>query len=151
MSPPLLTDEQLAFLESLEKSGVEYMIMGMSAALLHGVFGTTQDIDLWVGPHQTDSLQKACRRVGGVYVWRANPPVVSGPGLDDFDLVWSPHGLRDFATELSGSENVEIAPGIVVKVLPLDRVIASKRAANRLKDRAQLPLLRDALKVLRGV
>lgn len=63
-------------------------------------------------------------------------------------IVWSPDGLESFDVEISRSVDVEIAPGLVVKVLPLDRVIASKRAANRKKDRAQLPVLRDALKIL---
>jgi len=149
VSTPLLTDEQLAFLRALETSGVSYMVVGMSAAILHGVPGTTMDIDLWVDQGQTSKLSEACRTVGGVYAWRANPPVVSGPGLDDFDLVWRPDGLESFGAELARSVGVELAPEIVVRVLPLDRVIASKRAANRMKDRAQLPILRDALKILR--
>lgn len=35
-----------------------------------------------------------------------------------------------------------------VPVLPLDRIIASKRAAGRAKDLAILPALEDALRVL---
>lgn len=149
MSQPLLTGEQLAFLASLAESGVSYVVVGMGAAILQGVPGTTQNIDLWVGTDQTNELSEACRRVGGVYVWRGNPPVVSGPGLDDFDLVWEPDGLKTFGEELAKSEEVELAPGLAVPVLPLDRVIASKRAANRPKDRAQLPTLRDTLALLR--
>ena len=34
-------------------------------------------------------------------------------------------------------------------VLPLERIIASKRATDRPKDRAILPVLEDALRVLR--
>lgn len=149
MSRPLLTDEQLAFLASLEKHQVAYLVAGMSAAILQGVPGTTQDIDLWIGPGQTDALAAACRSVGGVYVWRGNPPVISGPGLEDFDLVWNPQGLKTFHEESESYEAVELAPGLVVPVLPLDRVIASKKTANRPKDRAQLPTLRDALALLK--
>jgi hypothetical protein len=36
-----------------------------------------------------------------------------------------------------------------VKVLPLDRVIVSKRAAKRPKDAAQLPMLEATLAALR--
>jgi hypothetical protein len=146
---PLLTDEQLTFLASLEESKVSYIVVGMSAALLQGVPGSTQDIDLWVKRGQTGALSEACRRVGGVYVWRGNPPVISGPGLDDFDLVWDPHGLKTLDEELMKSEMVEIIPGLVVPILPLERVVASKKAANRPKDRLQLPSLRDALTLLR--
>jgi hypothetical protein len=149
VSQPLLTDEQLAFLTSLEESRVAYVIVGMGAAILQGVPGSTQDIDLWIGQGQTDALSDACRRVGGVYVWRSSPPVISGAGLDDFDLVWRPNGLKTFSEELKRSETIELAPGLLVPVLPLERVIASKRAANRPKDRAQLPILREALAMLK--
>jgi hypothetical protein len=150
VSQPLLTDEQLAFLASLEESGVTYVVVGMGAAILQGVPGSTQDIDLWIGQGQTDALSEACRRVGGVYAWRNNPPVVSGPGLDDFDLVWKPDGLKTLGEELARSKKVEISPGLAIPVLPLERVIASKKAANRPKDRAQLPILRDGLALLKN-
>jgi hypothetical protein len=149
VSQPLLTDDQIAFLASLEESRVAYVVVGMGAAILQGVPGSTQDIDLWVKRGQTEAMSEACRRVGGVYVWRGNPPVVSGPGLDDFDLVWKPDGLKTFDEELARSETIELAPGLLVPVLPLERVIASKKAANRPKDRAQLPSLRDGLALLK--
>ena len=37
-----------------------------------------------------------------------------------------------------------------LKVLPLERVVVSKRAANRLKDRAQIPMLEAALAARRA-
>ncbi len=40
------------------------------------------------------------------------------------------------------------APGVVVPVLPLERISASKRAANREKDRVVLPVLEDTLAAL---
>jgi hypothetical protein len=55
-------------------------------------------------------------------------------------------GLRDFATEYASSKAVEI-DGIVVRVLPLERIVDSKKAANRAKDRAALPALEAALAV----
>lgn len=47
-----------------------------------------------------------------------------------------------------GAALIEGAPGM--KVLPLDRVIASKRAARRPKDTAQLPMLEAALAALQA-
>jgi len=35
--------------------------------------------------------------------------------------------------------------GVTVRLLPLDRVIASKRAANRPKDQAVIPALEEPL------
>jgi hypothetical protein len=59
------------------------------------------------------------------------------------------HGLSSFTTEYEGALDVEIAPDLVVKALPLARIIASKRAAGRPKDKAALPMLRDVLKALK--
>jgi hypothetical protein len=39
---------------------------------------------------------------------------------------------------------------VKVKVLPLRRVISSKKAANRLKDQAVLPALKAALAAIRN-
>jgi len=35
--------------------------------------------------------------------------------------------------------------GVRVKVLPLERILASKRAANRAKDKLVIPVLEDSL------
>ena len=37
-----------------------------------------------------------------------------------------------------------------IKVLPLERVVVSKRSANRLKDLAQIPMLEAALAARRA-
>jgi hypothetical protein len=54
------------------------------------------------------------------------------------------HGLEPFSIELARAKIVTVQ-GVSVRVLPLDRIIASKRAANRLKDRAVIPALEEAL------
>ena len=46
------------------------------------------------------------------------------------------------STEYRRAELIEWE-GAVVRVLPLERIIRSKEAADRDKDRAVLPLLRD--------
>lgn len=144
-----LSPEEEALVRSLVEEGLRFMVVGMGAAILQDAPGVTQDIDLWFDQGQVDYLAEACRRVGATYYWRNNPPCVGGPGIDQVDVVWNCHGLRSFAEEYEGAVDVELAPGLVVKVLPLDRIIASKKAAGRLKDRAVLPMLRDVLKTLR--
>ena len=51
---------------------------------------------------------------------------------------------RCFETEIMGAHDYDL-DGVHVKVLPLERVIVSKRAAKRLKDSAQIPMLEAAL------
>jgi hypothetical protein len=45
--PEFLRDSERRFLVALNELGVRYMIVGMSAALLLGARGATEDIDLW--------------------------------------------------------------------------------------------------------
>ncbi|MDP3231852.1 MAG: hypothetical protein Q8N26_03680 [Myxococcales bacterium] len=66
---------------------------------------------------------------------------------DRFDVVVSMSGLPDFAQEYVGSTALKL-DGVEVRVLPLSRIIASKRAANRTKDQAALPALELAAKVI---
>ena len=42
-----LSEAEIAFLRALDQRGVRYLVVGMSAAILQGVPGTTQDVDLW--------------------------------------------------------------------------------------------------------
>jgi hypothetical protein len=53
-------------------------------------------------------------------------------------------GLRSFDQELRDTQIVRIGKA-KVRVLPLARIIASKKATNRTKDRLILPVLEDAL------
>jgi hypothetical protein len=67
-----------------------------------------------------------------------------GEGLDRVDLVLTASGLDAFDQEYQRSREYEL-DGVRVRVLPLERVIVSKRAAKRAKDLAQIPTLEAAL------
>ena len=62
------------------------------------------------------------------------------------NAIFQPDGLRSFNAEWRISRWGELEK-VPVKVLPLRRVIASKRAANRDKDVAVLPILRRTLRL----
>ncbi len=72
------------------------------------------------------------------------PPALGGEGLDRVDLVLTASGLESFEREYTGAREYEL-DGVRVKVLPLERVIVSKRAARRPKDSAQIPMLEATL------
>jgi hypothetical protein len=59
------------------------------------------------------------------------------------------HGLGSFAQEARRALRVRVG-AVDVRVLPLDRIIASKKATDRPKDRAILPVLEDALPLLQS-
>lgn len=146
----VLTSAERALLEALNTLGVRYLIVGMGAALIEGAPGTTQDIDLWFERIDEGQLREAARRAGGLYTsgFGLQPPAVGGEGLDRVDLVLTASGLEPFDQEFNNAHDV--LDGVRVRVLPLDRVIVSKRAAKRAKDSAQLPMLEAALAARRA-
>lgn len=76
------------------------------------------------------------------------PAMVGGSGLDErLDLVVRVDGLRSFDEEFADSRELEVE-GLSVRVLDLARIVASKRAAGRPKDKAQLSALEEALAAL---
>ena len=147
----VLTSAERALLEALNALGVRYLIVGMGAALIEGAPGTTQDLDLWLERIDEDQLREATRRAGGLYTsgFGLQPPAVGGKGLDRVDLVLSASGLESFDEEFSNAREY-LLEGVSVRVLPLERVIVSKRAAQRAKDSAQLPMLEAALAARRA-
>jgi len=142
----VLTSAERALLEALNALGVRYLIVGMGAALLEGAPGTTQDLDLWLERIDERQLREAAHRAGGLYTsgFGLQPPAVGGEGLDRVDLVITASGLEPFDREFMSAREYDL-DGVRVRVLPLERVIVSKRAAKRPKDSAQLPMLEAAL------
>lgn len=142
----VLTSAERTLLEALNALGVRYLIVGMGAALIEGAPGTTQDLDLWFGSIDAERLREAAGRAGGLYTpgFGLQPPALGGEGLDRVDVVLTASGLESFDTEFTRARDYDL-DGVPVKVLPLERVIVSKRAAKRQKDAAQIPMLEAAL------
>lgn len=151
MSEFALTPAERALFGALQALEVRFLLVGMGAALVEGAHGTTQDLDLWFGPIDPVKLTSAARQAGGFYTsgFGLQPPLIGGAGLDRIDLVLTAHGLGSFNEEYDRAHEYEI-DGLWIRVLPLERVIASKRAARRAKDLAQLPLLEAALAARRA-
>ena len=141
-----LTPAERALVEALDVLGVRYLLVGMGAALLEGASGTTQDLDFWFGTIDAAKLSAAARRAGGFYTsgYGLQPPAIGGEGLDRVDLVLTASGLGSFEEEFAQAREYDVE-GVRIRALPLERVIASKRASGRPKDMAQLPLLEAAL------
>jgi len=147
-APPPFTNREETFLRALLDEGVEFLVVGLAAASLQGVPAVTQDIDLWFRDLNDPRLKKALKRVGAVYVapTASSPPVFAGEGVALIDIVVHMHGLAAFRTEARRATRVRVGD-LVLKVLPLDRIIASKKATGRPKDLAILETLEDALRV----
>lgn len=141
-----LTPAERALFRALHVRQVRFMLVGLSAAMLEGAPVSTQDLDLWLDHPGSDAVRAAAADAGGFWLpgFGVQPPGFGGEGLDRVDVVLTAHGLDSFEVEYARSLSLEI-DGIPMRVLPLERVIASKRAANRPKDRAALPALEATL------
>lgn len=151
MSEFVLTAAERALLAALGALEIRYLLVGMGAALLEGAHGTTQDLDLWFGRIDEAGLKEAARRAGGFYTsgLGMQEPRIGGEGLDRVDVVLTASGLDSFDEEYARGRDYDI-DDVRVRVLPIERVIASKRAAGRAKDAAQIPLLEAALAARRS-
>jgi predicted nucleotidyltransferase len=145
-----LSNDELRVLKALARHRIRFMIVGLSAAALQHAPVVTEDVDLWIEDLSDPKFQTALQSVGASYVppfGLYNPPMLAGRGVEPFDLVLRMSGLRSFAEEYKGAETIKFA-GRRFKVLPLERIIVSKQAANRPKDKLVVPVLLDTLRTL---
>lgn len=145
----IFSTKEVEFLRELVRHRVPFIVVGLSAAALQGAPMVTQDVDLWFRNIEHPGIQKALLKLGGIFVpsFGLNPPMFAGKHVDGFDIVLTVHGVKSFDTELKHALDCRLG-GVKIKVLPLDRIIASKSTLKRDKDRAVLPALRSAAKAL---
>ena len=132
---------------ALGKHEVRYLFIGKSAAIILGFPDTTQDADLFIdrSPENGRRLGEALLEIGFALTPRQAQEIERGKdfiqlknGPFDVDLVFAPDGIETFQEAWKRSVDVAGYP-----VCHLDDVIASKEAANRVKDREVLPRLRS--------
>ena len=140
--------------DAFERHGVRYLFIGKSGAILLGFPDTTQDADLFVlkDERNGEALVAALRELGfGLSEVQTNEvragkdfvQLKSGPF--DLDLVFAPDGIERFDDAWARRETVDGFP-----VCSIDDIIASKEAANRVRDRESLPRLRSFREYLRS-
>ena len=148
-----LTAGERAVLEALNRRGVRFLVVGLSAAVIQGANAATRDIDLWFEDISDPRIATAIQEARGIWVsgaFGARPPQIGGDAVGDrLDVVTHLDGLGTFAQEYEGAISMEI-DGIRLRLLPLERIMASKAASGRPKDLAALPALEEALAALRA-
>ena len=147
-------------LRILEKHGVDYVVIGGVAGILHGSNLVTTDLD--VMPARTDeNLSRLSQALVEMHarLRQSGPPVFMRHFADgewllgastwlfetdggDFDLLFAPAGAQPFEGLAADALDVEAQEGLVVPIASLDDLIAMKEAANRTKDQLALPILR---------
>jgi len=136
--------ERLA--EVFNRWGVEYLFIGKSGAVFYGYPDTTQDADIFPAktPENGRKLAAALRELGYELTLDNENELIAGKdfvqlrsGPFDLDLVFAPDGIETFIAAKARSIIIDNR----FPVASLDDIIASKRAANRQKDRESLPRL----------
>ena len=144
---PLLARSELGFLRELVRRRVEFMLVGLSAAALQGAPVVTQDVDLWFRDITDDRIRTALKKVGGSYLPSIDhhPPMFLGEAVKLFDIVMHMDGIGSFSEERKRAIRIRVG-SVTVPVLPLDRILQSKRVLGRPKDQLYLKVLADALR-----
>jgi hypothetical protein len=136
-----------AFLKALEEQDIRCILIGMMAAVQQGAPLMTIDYDFWVDlpERQYVRILAIIRRLGGTIMAPTFFELSDGVQVN---VVFKPTGLRSFSVEYANSPVIDFE-GREIRVLPLERIIASKKAAGREKDVAALPTLERALRISR--
>ena len=133
--------------DSFALHGCRYLFIGKSGAILLGFPDTTQDADLFVEKTADNGRRvvAALKAIGFAITDEQAGEIVRGKdfvqlknGPFDVDLVFAPDGIERFESAWLRRVEVEGFP-----VCHPDDIIASKQAANRVKDRESLPRLRS--------
>ena len=138
---------------------VDFVVVGMTAGILHGAPVTTLDLDIVHAraPENVARLLRVLDALDATYRHdarglRPRESHLAGPGhqlltttLGDLDCLGTIAGDRGYEDLLPDTVALELADGARVRVLSLSALIATKERTGRPKDLAVLPLLRATL------
>lgn len=135
-------------LAALEQEEIRFILIGMAAAITHGVMGSTLDVDLWIDLPSRASMrvQNLAIELGAIPA--ANTVVYLQDGTP-VRFVYNVTGLGTFLKELSRSCRLAFQ-GMVVPVLTLQQISKSKRAIGREKDKLHLRQISEFLRCQRA-
>lgn len=140
--------------EAVAQAGLEVVVIGNAAAIVHGAPVLTKDIDFMVRAHP--QLEKKLHRFAQILDVKLTQPYE--PLVKVVRAVWRRVGI-DFVFSLSSGKSFESIRSRAAKirigrrmvwVASLEDIIAAKEAADRPKDKAVLPILKASLRVKNG-
>ena len=150
-------------LEVLARTEVDFIIVGMTAGILHGAPVTTVDVDVVHrrSPENVARLLRALEELDAVYRHdprrlRPGESHLSGPGHQllatihgDLDCLGAIDEDRGYDAPIEHSVEMSLSSGRRIRVLALPALIDAKRRSGRPKDLAALPVLRATLDELK--
>jgi hypothetical protein len=151
MSHPARADHD-ALVQALLGAGVEFIVVGGTAAVLHGAPITTQDLDI-VHRRTPDNVRRLSDLLARLDATlrgrdlRPSPELLAGRGQLNLSTTLGPldplgvlHDGRDYDDLLP--HTTVLSDGVSeIRVLDLDTLISVKAAAGRARDKLVLPIL----------
>jgi predicted nucleotidyltransferase len=136
---------------------VRFIVIGGYAVIKHTEPYYTKDLDIWIeaAPENADRALRALRRFGAptadvTIEDLTSPDLIYQIGVEPVrvDIMSAVPGLT-FAKAWENRVDTDFG-GVCAPVLSLEDMLASKRAANRPKDRIQIQQLLEAQRRLRS-
>ncbi len=132
---------------ALAEAGLDAVLIGNAGAALQGAPVTTLDFDFFFRdtPANRRKLVRFAQELGAIVLRPYYPASSLFRVTDDelslqADFLGVIHGLRSFEGVRKRAATVEIG-GHPLRVASLEDIVKSKKAADRPKDRAVLPIL----------
>lgn len=151
--------DPIALLTAIHEHGVDCVVIGGLAGVLHGSPATTNDADIMPDPdpanlerlssllRDIDARLRVADSPDGIE-FDPHPALLASMAMlntttrhGDLDVGFRPAGIGDYDELRSNAVEFDV-DGVPVRVASLDDIIRSKETAGRAKDRATLPLLR---------
>lgn len=158
-----MSSDFVNLLERLVKNGVEFVIVGGFAGIVHGCTYVTQDVDICCdfSPANLLSLQKAISDLDPVHRMTPNRRKLKlsektctqfknlyiDTKIGQLDCLSFIDGLGDYTQAKQESDVIEVED-MKICVLNLDALIKTKKAMNRPRDKAAILQL-ESIKRLR--
>jgi hypothetical protein len=137
----------IRLLEALKEEKIRFVIIGMSAAIAQGVIANTLDVDVWIDlpPRSYMRVQNLAAKTGATIA--ANTVVYLSDGTP-VNFVYEVTGISNFSSEQRHIRKATIH-GFKVPVLDLTRILKSKEAIGRDKDKLHILLIKEFLRCRR--
>ena len=156
-TPHLTPLDPERILRLLNQAGVEYVLIGGFAVVIHGYERLTGDLNICYA-RSRENVKRLVDVLGGLHAWPREWPeglpfilddqtILNGDSFTfttdagDLDLVGPPDGSHGYSDLIPGSESYELADALVVHVVGLDDLIRLKHASGLNAHRAQKDLL----------